>query len=331
MIFRRKKKKKYILNNMKKLLIIMMLALAFQANAQIKISALPAATEIDTADFFVIVAANGNVTRKLKGLYLASLVSDTAYILRDMIWQRAPIASPTFTGTVVLPSTTSIGSVSSTEIGYIDGVTSGIQLQMNAKANLAGPTFTGTVVLPSTTSIGNVSASEINSLDDITGNVQYLLNQKSPIANPTFTGTANFNQLVASGITVGFVTADEISYLDGVTEYIQDQLNAKADITKYYDFVTDLVIQGTGTVVGSVAGTISGRFAIVYAKFSTDLEGYVSEWTVPVGTGFYAQTILDSQQTVEYTVITNLGKCTIRSENSDFNNNDELYFTLRLY
>ncbi len=34
----------------------------------------------------------------------------------------APAASPTFTGTVVLPSTTSIGNASSTEIGYVDGL-----------------------------------------------------------------------------------------------------------------------------------------------------------------------------------------------------------------
>lgn len=37
----------------------------------------------------------------------------------------------TFTGTIVLPSTTSIGNISSTEIGYIDGVTSSIQTQIN--------------------------------------------------------------------------------------------------------------------------------------------------------------------------------------------------------
>jgi hypothetical protein len=61
---------------------------------------------------------------------------------------KAALAGPTFTGTVVLPSTTSIGTISSTELGYLDGVTSAIQTQFGAKANLAGPTFTGTVVLP---------------------------------------------------------------------------------------------------------------------------------------------------------------------------------------
>ena len=48
---------------------------------------------------------------------------------------KAPLADPTFTGTVVLPSTTSIGNVTSTEIGYVDGVTSAIQTQLNAKAS----------------------------------------------------------------------------------------------------------------------------------------------------------------------------------------------------
>jgi len=52
----------------------------------------------------------------------------------------APKVTPTFTGTVVLPSTTSIGTVSSTEIGYLDGVTSAIQTQINGK--LATPTGT---------------------------------------------------------------------------------------------------------------------------------------------------------------------------------------------
>lgn len=45
----------------------------------------------------------------------------------------ALLASPTFTGTVVLPSTTSIGNVSSTEIGYLDNVTDSIQTQLNSK------------------------------------------------------------------------------------------------------------------------------------------------------------------------------------------------------
>ena len=91
---------------------------------------------------------------------------------------KAPLASPTFTGTVALPSTTSIGNVTSTEIGYLDNVTSNIQTQLNSKANTASPTFTGTVVLPNTTSIGNVDSTEISYLDGVTSAIQTQLNNK---------------------------------------------------------------------------------------------------------------------------------------------------------
>ena len=49
----------------------------------------------------------------------------------------ALLNSPTFTGTVSLPSTTSIGNVSNTEISYLDGVTSSIQTQLDSKATSA--------------------------------------------------------------------------------------------------------------------------------------------------------------------------------------------------
>ena len=47
-------------------------------------------------------------------------------------------------------SSLTVGDVSATEIGYLDGVTSAIQTQLNAKAPLANPTFTGTVTVPAT-------------------------------------------------------------------------------------------------------------------------------------------------------------------------------------
>jgi hypothetical protein len=43
-----------------------------------------------------------------------------------------------------------IGDVSNTELQYVNGVTSAIQTQLNAKAPLASPTFTGTVTVPAT-------------------------------------------------------------------------------------------------------------------------------------------------------------------------------------
>lgn len=64
---------------------------------------------------------------------LATRAGQEAKALWTAVNAKAPAASPTFTGTVVLPSTTSIGTVSNVEIGYLDGVTSAIQTQLNAK------------------------------------------------------------------------------------------------------------------------------------------------------------------------------------------------------
>ena len=60
------------------------------------------------------------------------LVNGSSVVTEAEAIGLAPTTSPTFTGTVTLPSTTSIGAVSSTELGYLDGVTSNIQTQLNA-------------------------------------------------------------------------------------------------------------------------------------------------------------------------------------------------------
>ena len=75
----------------------------------------------------------------------------------------APVANPTFTGTVTIPTaavttgnittanvtTFTLGGTTITatgaELNYMDGVTSNVQTQLDAKAPLASPTFTGTV------------------------------------------------------------------------------------------------------------------------------------------------------------------------------------------
>jgi hypothetical protein len=131
----------------------------------------------------------------------------------------APSASPTFTGTVVLPSTTSIGTVTSTEIGYVDGVTSAIQTQLDAKAPLAGPTFTGTVVLPSTTSIGTITSTELGYVDGVTSAIQTQLNTKAPTASPSFTGSSTFSGVLTATAQPRFLAtrSGNLTYTGGNT------------------------------------------------------------------------------------------------------------------
>ena len=78
----------------------------------------------------------------------------------------APIASPTFTGTVVLPSTTSIGTVSSTEIGYLDNVTSSIQTQLDNKIakNIAATYTTNTITTVTAAEYAAIGTKDANTL-----------------------------------------------------------------------------------------------------------------------------------------------------------------------
>jgi hypothetical protein len=147
--------------------------------------------------------------------------------------QKAPLASPTFTGSVTLPATTSIGDVSNVEIGYLNGVTSGVQAQIDAKAPLASPTLTGTVTLPESTSIGDVSNLEIGYLNGVTSGVQAQIDAKlasataattyAPLASPTLTGTVTLPE----STSIGNVSNLEIGYLNGVTSSVQEQIDAK--------------------------------------------------------------------------------------------------------
>ena len=160
---------------------------------------------------------------------------------------KAPLASPTFTGTVTLPESTSIGNVSNVEIGYLTSVTSDIQGQINAKlasataattyAPLASPTLTGTVTLPNSTSIGDVSNVEIGYLNNVTSSIQGQIDAKlasataastyAPLASPTLTGTVTLPE----STSIGNVSNVEIGYLNNVTSSIQGQIDAKLDIT----------------------------------------------------------------------------------------------------
>ena len=147
---------------------------------------------------------------------------------------KAPIDNPTFTGLVSLPNTTEIGSITSSEIATLGGVTSSIQTQLNEKAPSEDPIFTGSAQLPSATTIGDVSAEEIGYLNGVTSSIQTQINNKAdsstvsttyaPLSGPTFTGTVT----LPSTTSIGSVSNTEIAYLNGVTSDIQTQLNAKA-------------------------------------------------------------------------------------------------------
>jgi hypothetical protein len=105
---------------------------------------------------------------------------------------KAPIASPTFTGTVVLPNVPAI-----------------VTTQLDLKSPLASPTFTGTVVLP------NVPAIVTTQLD-----------LKSPLASPTFTGTVTTSSVDVAGNNIDNVQnlIHDIDGTSGALNFSDNQL-----------------------------------------------------------------------------------------------------------
>jgi plastocyanin len=187
-------------------------------------------------------------------------IATTAYVVAQGYAKKA---SPTFTGTVVLPSTTSIGSITSTELGYIDGLTSSAQTQINTKAPSASPTFTGTVVLPSTTSIGTVDATEISYLDGVTSGIQTQINSKLATtaftyANMTKATYANVGSLPASASNTGkvmYVQADGYMYYStGATWVKVAKFNDTTSLTYNINALTDVDTSTVAPLINQVLG-----------------------------------------------------------------------------
>jgi hypothetical protein len=160
--------------------------------------------------------------------------------IQTQINDKAPIASPTFTGTVAGITKTMVG------LGNVDNtadaskpVSTAQQTALDLKSNIAGPTFTGTVTVPTldvtTTATGitktMVGLANVDNTADASKPVstaqQTALDLKANLANPTFTGTV-------SGVTkthVGLGNADNTSDANKpVSTAQQTALDLKANL-----------------------------------------------------------------------------------------------------
>jgi hypothetical protein len=110
----------------------------------------------------------------------AALGDDSNYAatITTALGLKAPLASPTFTGTPTLPTGTIATTQTAGDSTTAVATTAFVTTADNLKANLAGPTFTGNVTLPSTTSIGNVTSTEIGYVDGVTSAIQTQLDTK---------------------------------------------------------------------------------------------------------------------------------------------------------
>jgi hypothetical protein len=150
-------------------------------------------------------------------------------------------------------SSLTLGDVSNTEFGYLDGVTSAIQTQINAKAPLASPTFTGTVTVPATIT---APSSVVLTLPTTTGTLVTSAEVSATYApllqtttTPTFTSNAYTLQagdkdkviLASNSSTAGTITIPTGTFATGT--------------------VLTIVQTGTGQITIASSGTLNSNGA----------------------------------------------------------------------
>ena len=142
-------------------------------------------------------------------------VSASGFYTGDSYLDHTGLASVTaLTASTIKYGGTTI-TATATELNYVDGVTSAIQTQLDAKhatinsgnrlnANLIGAN-------------GDISNTEYGYLNNVSSNIQTQLDSKAPTASPTFTGNATFDTdtlyVDSSGNKVGIGTTSPYANL----------------------------------------------------------------------------------------------------------------------
>lgn len=123
----------------------------------------------------------------------------------------------------IITNTTPARTITPTEISYLDGITSSIQVQLNNKPNINGgtmnnATFTGTTngITKSMVGLGNVD--NVADIDKIVSTPQQTaLNLKANINNTTLTGSTNIENLnVTNQFTVNSLGTSNLTYNNSI-------------------------------------------------------------------------------------------------------------------
>lgn len=196
---------------------------------------------------------------------------------------KAPLASPTFTGTVsgITKAMVGLGNVDNTSDAN-KPVSTAQQTALNLKANLASPTFTGTVGGITKAMVGLANVDNTTDLSKpISTATQNALNLKSD--------TTHNHSVVALSDWPAAVSLTELGYLNGVTSAIQTQLNGKqasgsyaaASHTHTKSQITDFTHTHTSTDITNFAAavnalnTVSTSYGTLSGSGGTPNGGYV--------------------------------------------------------
>lgn len=186
-----------------------------------------------------------------------------------------------------------VSSVSSTELGYISGVTSSVQTQLNGKqasitggaSTIADSNLTASRALVSNSSgkvvVSDVTSTELGYLDGVTSSIQTQLNGKqasvtggaSTITGSNLTASRALVSNSSGKVAVSAVTSTELGYLDGVTSNIQTQINDAKNTISNNNGSNITLATATWKTVAHVELTAGGYLLVGTARFAANANG----------------------------------------------------------
>jgi hypothetical protein len=193
------------------------------------------------------------------------------------------------------------GTISDTEFQYLNGVSSAIQTQLDAKQ----ATITGSATTIDTESltanravisngsqkiaVSDVTDTELGYLDGVTSAVQTQIDSKqatltggaTTIASSNLTASRALQSNGSGKVEVSDVTTTELGYLDGVTSAIQTQLDAKQASDAQLTDIAGLTPTDSNFIVGDGSNFVTesgstARTSLGLGSISTQASSNVS-------------------------------------------------------
>lgn len=226
-----------------------------------------------------------------------------------LTWGGNPIISSTaLTASRALVSdasgVVSVATTTSAEIGYVNGVTSAIQTQMNLKAPLASPTFTGTITTPLTASrvvvsngssqlaVSTTTSTEIDFVHGVTSAIQAQIDGKISNSLLTTTGDMAYASSANTPARLAIGTANQIlksvggipawaAVPSGGVNYLSSNPDAETNTTGWTTFAGAAQALPDGTFAGSPSSTwtrttstpLRGTGSFLWTKSANNRQG----------------------------------------------------------
>ena len=235
------------------------------------------ATTFSTNTTVTVTWDSGSLSNEAVTIYVGAL-SKTNDSIPELVITNAKISA----SAAIDVSKIGGGAVSSTEFGYLDGVTSAIQTQIDSKqatitggaTTITSADLTASRALASSASgkvaVTTVTSTELGYVSGVTSAIQTQLDAKQA----TITGSAttiDTESLTASRavisnssskIAVSATTDTELGYLSGVTSAVQTQLGTKLTASNNLSDVSSTSTARTNLGLGTIATQNANNVAL---------------------------------------------------------------------